>query len=63
MSTWHYIGLGVLLLNTGVSIGIFIGGRKVIKNDLAHMKAAINWIKETVIEHVKEIAILKERTK
>lgn len=63
MSVYHYIGLGVLILNTGISIGIFLGGRKAIKNDLVHMKAAIDWIKATVIEHVEKIAALEERTK
>ena len=73
LSTWHYIAIGMLLLNTGISIGGFVanffGHRKIINNHLAHMKETLDRIETKVCdndtrldEHAVKIATLEERT-
>lgn len=73
LSTWHYIAIGTLLLNTGISIGGFVanffGYRKIVNNHLAHMKEALARIEKKVCandvridEHAERIARVEERT-
>lgn len=73
LSTWHIIAIGIIILNTGISIGSFIanffGHRKIINNHLAHMKEALARIEkkgcanDTRIDgHAVKIATLEERT-
>ena len=69
LSTWHYVAIGTLLLNTGISIGIFVGGRKIINNHLEHIKETLKRIEDKVCandtrldEHAVKIATLEERT-
>lgn len=65
MSTWHYIAIGMLILNTGIVIGSF----KVYINDLKHIHTALKRIEDKqdandkrLDEHAKSIAVLEERT-
>ncbi len=73
LSTWHYIAIGMLLLNTGISIGSFVanffGYRKIVNNHLAHMKETLErietkvWDNDTRLdEHAERIARVEERT-
>jgi hypothetical protein len=59
LSTWHYILIGILLFNTGVTIGGFI---LLTKNHIKHILIRLQRIEEKQDEHGRAIARLDERT-
>ncbi len=66
LSAWHYIAIGMLLLNTGITIGGFV---MLIKNHIKHLSEALKRIEAKVCtndnrldEHDKQLATLEERT-
>ncbi len=57
MSTWHYIAIGMLILNAG----IVIGGFKVYINDLKHIHETLKRIESKQDDNGKRLDDHAER--
>jgi len=67
MSNWQYVLIGIVILNTGITIGGFV---MLIKNHIKHINEALKRIENKVCKnddmldkHAVKIATLEERTK
>jgi hypothetical protein len=66
LSAWHYVLIGMLLFNTGITVGGFV---MLIKNHIKHINEALTRIEKKVCTndnrldgHAVKIATLEERT-
>ncbi len=66
LSAWHYIAIGMLLLNAGITIGGFV---VLTKNHIKHINESLKRIEDKVCDndtrldkHAERLATLEERT-
>ena len=66
LSAWHYIAIGMIILNTGITIGGFV---MLIKNHIRHINEALARIEKKVCandarldDHADRLARVEERT-
>ena len=73
LSAWHYIAIGMLILNTGITIGGFVAQsiwkNKFIQNHIKHINETLARIEKKVCandaridDHAQRIARVEERT-